>query len=375
VRFPIFATCAPGLEPALHAEAKALKLAKVERQVGGVYFEGSIDDVARANLWLRTAVRVLVRVARFAAADADELYARAKEVEWSRFVPAEGSVAVDAQSSESALDHTLFVAQRVKDAIADSFRERTGSRPSVDKDDPDLRVRAHLFRDRCTLSLDSSGEALHKRGWRRHQGRAPLAETLAAGVVLLSDWDRRAPLIDPCCGSGTIAIEAALIAADVAPGLVRERFGFERWLGHDPHTWHRMREEARSRVRVPRKLVLAASDSDPRAVEAARENAAAAGLAERIRLEVADARELAPRPGWNAWIVSNLPYGERVGARSDLGPLYRAISRALRERCSGYEVALLAPKDSLALGLDLDGARRFPIVNGGLECELVRARL
>jgi putative N6-adenine-specific DNA methylase len=366
-----FATCAPGLEPVLHDEAKALRLGKLERQVGGVYFEGRIEDAWRANLWLRTAVRVLMRVARFQARDADELYAGARTVDWTRFVRPDGTLVVDAHSKDSALDHTLFVEQRVKDAVVDSLRERHGARPTVVKEGADLGLHAHLFRDRCTLLVDTSGESLHKRGWRRFQGRAPLAETLAAGVVLLSGWDRRAPLIDPFCGSGTILVEAALLASGVAPGNFRESFGFERWPGHDAERWRAERERARSAARPPAKLAVLGRDRDRAAVEGARENLAAAGVEGLVQLETGDALELAPRKGWNAWIVSNLPYGERVGDAREVRELYRRFSELLRERCAGYHVALLGPRNELARALGLPGARAIPLSNGGIECELV----
>jgi putative N6-adenine-specific DNA methylase len=236
-RETFFATCAPGLEPVLHEELAGLRLARIERQVGGVRFEGGIEDAWRANLNARTAVRILLRLARFEAASADALYAGASAVDWGRFLRPDGTFRVDAHSNESALDHTLFVEQRVKDAVADAFRARHGARPSVDLEDPELSIRVHLFRDRCTLSVDTSGESLHKRGWRRFQGRAPLAETLAAGIVLLSGWDRRSPLLDPFCGSGTVLIEAAWIAGGVPPGHLRKRYGFERWIGHDAARW------------------------------------------------------------------------------------------------------------------------------------------
>ncbi|MEO6710243.1 MAG: THUMP domain-containing protein, partial [Planctomycetota bacterium] len=197
-----FVTCAPGLEPLLHAEARELKLSKVERQVGGIQFEGTLADAMRANLWMRTAVRVLLRVARFDASDDKLLYAGASTVDWNRFLKSDGSFAIDAHTNASVLDHTLFIEQRVKDAIVDGFRAREGRRPDVDKDDPDLSVHVHLVKNRATLLVDTSGESLHKRGWRRYQGRAPISETLAAALVMYSGWDLRAPLIDLFCGGG-----------------------------------------------------------------------------------------------------------------------------------------------------------------------------
>ena len=263
-RSVFFATCAPGVEPVLHAEVRALKLAKSECQVGGVRFEGEVADGWRANLWLRTAVRVLQRVARFPALDGDALYDGVAGVEWSRFVTPAGTLVVDAQARASALDHTQFIAQRVKDAVVDQLRARSGQRPSVDKDDPDLRIHLHLYRDRATLSVDTSGASLHKRGWRRYQGPAPLSETLAAAIVLLSGWDRRAPLLDPFCGSGTILVEAASLAAGLAPGRFR-RFGFERWPNHDPAGYAVLRDRVAAAGRSANKVIVLGSGCQPRA--------------------------------------------------------------------------------------------------------------
>lgn len=370
-----FVTCAPGLEPLLHEELRALRLAKVERQVGGASFDGRLEDAWRANLELRTAIRVLWRLARFRAADADDLYRGVRELDWSRFLGPETTFAVAARSKDSALDHTMFVAQRVKDAVVDQLRERTGARPSVDREEPDVRLFAHLSRDRCTLSLDTSGDSLHRRGWRRIQGRAPLSETLAAAVLLLSGWDRRAPLVDPFCGSGTLLVEAALLAADQAPGLFRERFAFMALPGFDRAAWERLRAAARARSALPKKLVLRGSDADPAALAGARENLDVAGFSARIELEEARAEDFAPRPGWNAWIVTNPPYGERVGDVRALEPVYAAFGRQLREHCAGYRLALLSGNPELAERLDLRFDERIELKNGALDCELLCATL
>lgn len=373
-RCTFFATCAPGLEPVLHEELRQLRAGRIERQVGGVCFSGTVEDGQRANLWLRTAVRVLLRLEQFAAADADELYRGVQAIDWPRFVRSDGTLSVDAQASRSALDHTMFVAQRTKDAIVDQLRDRTGARPSIDKDDADLRVHVHLYRDRATVSLDMSGTSLHKRGWRRYQGRAPLAETLAAGIVALSGWDRRAPLLDPFCGSGTILIEAALWAGNVAPGSWRT-FAFERWPGHDAAAWQRLRQQASAAATPLTKLRLLGSDPDAERIDGARANAAAAGVTEHIEFTVADASAFAPRRGWNGCIVTNPPYGERVGDESRLLPLYRAFGAQLRAHCVGYRLALLSGNASLAASLELKGLEEIALKNGGLDCTLLRGEV
>lgn len=364
-----FVTCAPGLEPTLHAEVRALRLGRVEQQVGGVRFEGPLTDAWRANLHLRTAVRVLLRVSRFEARDADQLYRAVQEIDWSRFLGASGSFVVDAQSSESALDHTLFIEQRVKDAVADQFRAATGTRPSIAKDDPDLGIHVHLFKDRCTISADTSGASLHKRGWRKFQGRAPLSETLAAALVLESGWDRKAPIVDPFCGSGTILIEAALIASNIPPGIFRTRFGFERWPGHDEAGWKRLTQQARDAIRIPKKLILRGSDANREAITGAEENVRSAGLEGHIELEALPAEKFAPKRGWNAWIMTNPPYGERVGEERDLVPLYQGFGRKLREQCSGYHAAILSGNPKLTRALGIEPNRRLAWKNGAIDCE------
>ena len=358
----------------MHDEIRALRLAHAERQVGGVYFEGTLQDAWRANLWLRTAVRVLMRLSRFDCPDDRVLYDAVREVDWSRFLLPTGKLVVDARTSASRLDHSRFIEQRVKDAVVDQFRERTGGRPSVDRDEADLGIYVHLSRDRCSLLVDTSGRALHRRGWRRSQGPAPLAETLAAAMLSLGGWDRRSPLLDPFCGSGTIPIEAALLASRTAPGLFRSGFGFERWPGHDRTGWESAREAARAEVRATPKLRLIGSDSDPERVAEARANAESAGVAERIEWSVADARDFAPRPGWNGWVVSNLPYGRRVAA-GDLDALYRDFGAVLRERCAGYHTALLCAKGPRIGALGLPRPREHALVNGGLDCRVVCTRL
>ena len=374
-RDALFATCARGLEELLEAELRGLGLARVERRAGGVAFQGSRADAWRANLHSALAIRVLQQVAQFTAPDAERLREGVARVDWQRFVRPDGTLSVRAHARESALDHTLFVAQCAKDGIVDRLRADCGVRPDVDKDDPDLRVVVHLAGDRCRVAVDTTGESLHQRGWRRYQGRAPLAETLAAALVRLSGWDRRAPLLDPFCGSGTLLVEAALWACGAAPNALRARFAFERLPDHDAAAFEAFRAPLRARPALPRKLRLWGGDLEPRHVEGARENLAALGLEERVALEVADARDFAPRAGWNAWVVSNLPYGERVGDARAVEALLEDFGRVLRERCAGSTAALLCGSPAHAARLGLPGAERRDFDNGGLPASLVTARL
>jgi 23S rRNA (guanine2445-N2)-methyltransferase / 23S rRNA (guanine2069-N7)-methyltransferase len=316
-----------------------------------------------------------MRLTRFQAAAADELFRGASAIDWSRFLEPEGRLVVAAHSNESVLDHTLFVEQRVKDAICDQFRERTGKRPSVDKEAPDLSVHVHLFRDRCSLLVDTSGESLHKRGWRRFQGRAPLAETLAAAVVLDSGWDRRSPLVDPFCGSGTILVEAAWLALGIAPGSRRERFAFERWKEWEPALSQRLRAQAQPSGLRPKKLILRGYDSDAATLAGARQNLESAGVADFVELEPGRAETLEYKRGWNAWIASNLPYGERIGDERELEPLMRKFGARLAERCGGWHVTLLSGNPKLTQALGLKAQRTRAVQNGAIACELLHYEL
>lgn len=367
-----FATCAPGLEPLLHAEMDALRLAKVERQVGGCYFEADEAEIWKANLGLRTAVRVLVRLSRFEATNGDALYEGVMAEDWARYLAPSGSLRVDAKVKFSKLDHSQFVAQKVKDAVCDQFLRTHGVRPDVDKDEPDLRIGVHLFKDRVTLQVDSSGHSLHRRGWRQAQGVAPLAETLAASLVLSSGWNRRAPVLDPFMGTGTVLVEAALIAANRAPGLTRDRFGFESWDGHDAKAYARYREELAAEARPLGKLRLVGRDVEPARLDDVRANLAAAGFdpdAKNFDLAVGDALDMELMPGWNAFLTTNPPYGQRIGETADLVPLFQRLGRKWRAEAAGYELSVLMGDPKLADTLALPELARTPVLNGSIECE------
>jgi 23S rRNA G2445 N2-methylase RlmL len=330
-----------------------------------------MEDAWRANYWLRTGIRVLMRLSRFQARDKDELYAGVKAIDWRRFIKPNGTLVVSARTRESTLDHTRFIEQRVKDAVVDQFREATGQRPSVDRVEADVHIDVHLFKNRVSISVDTSGNSLHKRGWRRRQVTASLSEVLAAGMVQLSGWNSRTPLLDPFCGAGTILIEAGMMAAQIAPGSFRERFAFEGWPGHDAFGYAALKAQAREGVAVPGKLRLIGTDWEAGAIESARENAEAAGLGDALEFEVARAEEFQPRPGWNAAIVTNPPYGDRVGEEETLLPTYRGFGDSLRQNCSGYTLSLLSGSRNLGKALALKPDRYDRLSNGPIPCHLL----
>jgi putative N6-adenine-specific DNA methylase len=360
-----FATAAKGTEPAVRDELREHRFRGVRADRGGVHFHGPLEEGFRACLELRTASRVLVEVGAFDAPSGDALYEGARGIDWAVAVSPRTTIAVRASCRSSALTHTQFIAQRTKDAICDQLRDRVGARPSVDLEDPDVVVSVHLAKDRATIYLDLAGEPLHLRGWRAQAGEAPLKESLAAAMLRLGGWDRSRPLVDPMCGSGTIAIEAALWARDVAPGIARARFGVERWASHDDAErarFREMRDRARARVRRDGPRVVG-SDVDPRAIAIARENARLAGVS--IELEVRPLRDLRPTTP-PAHVVTNPPYGERL-------PAERAFLRELGDAIAtlhGHRVTMLAGSPALLRAVPRRAEKELAVWNGPIECRL-----
>jgi putative N6-adenine-specific DNA methylase len=347
-------------------ELRDLGFRGVRADRGGVHFGRSLDEGFRACLELRTALRVLYRLASFEAPTGDALYAGVAAVDWSPWLTARHTLAVRAVCHSSRLTHSQFIAQKTKDAVVDQIRARLGARPSVDLDDPDVTLFVHLARDHATVYLDVSGGSLHRRGWRARAGEAPLKESLAAAALRLSGWDRERPLVDPMCGSGTIAIEAALWARGIAPGLSRERFGFERWACHDEAAARRaaeLRAQAEAKIR-PGITPIRGSDIDPEALALARDNAREAGV--RVAFDQARVRDLAPGSGPGV-VVTNPPYGERLGATGDL---YREMAQAFA-RLRGWRVAILAGTPAIERAMRRRADKALVVFNGDIECRLL----
>ena len=326
----------------------------------------------RACLHLRAARRVLMPLGAFDAADADALYEGAAALPWHEVVDPDGTFAVEASIKDSAFHHSGFVALKVKDAVADCMRRRTGRRPDVDRKDPATRVVLHVNRGRAEVSVDLSGGPLHKRGYRERHVAAPLNETLAAGILLLLGYDGERPFADPFCGSGTFAVEAALIACRIPPGLLRGTpFGFERLPGFKRAPWKEALESARAGLREP-PHAIAASDRDGSAVRAAEANAAAAGVQEAVKVKRQDALAFAPpRGAEGGLVVSNLPYGDHAGEGEDLAAVYKGFGDALKANCAGWTAAILTGAPALAKTVGLHPARRVPLWNGPVECRLL----
>jgi putative N6-adenine-specific DNA methylase len=371
---PLFATTAAGLEPVLARELRALGAREIEPVLRGVAFRGDRRLLYRANLWLRTAHRLLLPIAEFPAGDRAQLYEGVHALDWSEHLTLDRTLAVDAVSHRSKLDHTQFVSRVVKDAVVDWFRERTGRRPSVDARDPDVALNARLSGDHCTLSVDASGPRMHRRGYRPSFGvQAPLKETLAAGVLLLGGYDGTGPLVDPFCGSGTLLVEAALIATNTAPGLLGRPFGLQRHPAFDPPLFDEVRQEARAAVREVEGCPISGSDVSETAVRAAVAAVRGAGVDDIVRIRRADIGELGARG--EGRLVTNPPYGERLGEMQELAELYRRFGDALKQRCRGMTAHVLTGSRYLAGRIGLHPSGRDVLWNGPIECRLLHFEL
>ncbi len=369
-----FATTAKGVEEVLAGELRVLGLNVTAVEGGGVRFSGDRTACYRANLWLRTANRVLLPLAEFPCTTPQALYDGVRSIPWHRHLTADMTLAVDCNLRDSVMTHSGFVALKTKDAVVDHIRERIGRRPSVDTRDPDLRVNVHLFRNRCTVGLDSSGMPLDRRGYRLARNEAPLRETLAAALVELSGWDGSVPLVDPMCGSGTITIEAALKASRRPPGLMGRRFGFERWPDFDASLWQRLLREAGELALDTLTAPVLAYDRSSRALATARQNAGRAGVERFVAFAQGDIRILTPPPPPGI-LLFNPPYGQRLGEEEELKPLYRQIGDVMKQRCAGYTAYLLTGSSELAKCIGLKASRRIVLFNGPLECRLLKFEL
>ncbi len=372
-----FVSCAKGLEYLLADELTALGATRATATIAGVNVEGELIDAQRAVLWSRLASRVLWPIADYDCPDENALYDGAFAIEWERHLRPELTLAVDAHVSGETITHARYAAQRIKDAVVDRLRQQGLERPSVDVEQPDVRVNLSLRKGRATLSIDLGGGPMHRRGWRREQNEAPLKENLAAAVLMRGGWPQRyhdgGGLLDPMCGSGTLLIEGALMAADVAPGLLRHGNTLpSRWLGFDAAVWRELFADAvarEARGRAALRAVFFGSDLDARAIRAAGENAVLAGLAGQIQWQVRDVADLsAPAHVETGLAVCNPPYDERLAA--DAG-LYRVLGDALKRAVPQWRASLLCGDAELAHATGLRAQKKYQVFNGAIECALI----
>jgi 23S rRNA (guanine2445-N2)-methyltransferase len=365
-----FAPCTLGIEPALVGELETLGATRIEASHGGVSFSGDRRLGYAVNLWSRTAIRVQQLIHRERAEDPDALYRVFKKIHWDEFMDVDQTLAIDASVRNSAITHSKYAALKAKDAIVDQFRERLGRRPNVDTKRPHLPLKLLVMQDVASIYLNLSGATLHKRGWRPIQVKSPLNEATAAGLLLLSGWDRASPLIDPMCGSGTFVVEAAWMATDRAPGLNR-RFAFMNWPSFDRGLWKSLHDEAEQRVKPGLPFTIEGADHHAGALDLARRGARDAGVADITRFTQSDVRDL--EPGNDAlFAITNPPYGERLGEGDELKESWVRLGNFLHKRMRGGEAWILSGTPKLPRLLGLKTSRKIPFKNGPLDCRLLQ---
>ncbi|MBD1943711.1 RNA methyltransferase [Coleofasciculus sp. FACHB-712] len=369
-----FATVARGLEPIAAAELERLGAKEVRPDFTGVHFVGDKALLYRVNLWARTIFRVLVPIHEFACYDAQMLYREVQKISWLDYLHPNNTLAVDCTGGNQKLNHTHFTALQVKNAIVDQQRDKSGHRSSVDTENPDVRINVHIHQDRCILSLDSSGTSLHRRGYRPAMGLAPLKETLAASILDMAEWDANLPFLDPLCGSGTLPLEAALKALNIAPGLFREKFGFFSWLDFDEQLWDEIWAEAENSEISDLKAPIWGSDKDPDILSQAHTNAQRCGIADKLTFTQTELSQL-EAPADSGVLICNPPYGERLGDERELGELYKMLGDVFKQRFKGWTAFVLTGNKELSKRVGLKTSRRIPVYNGSLACTLLKYEL
>ena len=353
-----------GLEEVLAKELIGLGANDVQIQRRAVSFTGDKSLLYKANLCCRTASRILKPILTFEAANADEVYEQVKKIDWSKFMAVNDTFAIDSTVYSEQFRHSKFVTYRVKDAIVDYFTEKCDQRPSVSVSNPKLTINIHISHKQCTLSLDSSGESLHKRGYRVAQTEAPLNECLAAGMLLLAGWNGQTNFVDPMCGSGTLLIEAALIALNIPPGIYRPEFAFEKWNDFDEELFDTLYND--DSYERPFDFRIYGSDNSPRAIQIAEDNVKAAGLSKFIDLKIIPLQKLEPTVE-NCLLVTNPPYGERITS-NDIFKLYADLGSLLKHKFAGNSVWVISSHEDCLKKIGLKPAKRIKLLNGSLEC-------
>ncbi|MDP4281826.1 MAG: THUMP domain-containing protein [Bacteroidota bacterium] len=361
-----------GLEEILAGELKDLGATEIKILTRAVEFQGNRDVLYRANYCCRCALRFLLPLASFQVHEQNDLYTRVVDLDWDLYLDPGKTLAVDAVINKSVFTNSHFVAQKTKDAIVDRFRRQWGVRPSVNLDDPDIRINVYLTGEECTVALDSSGASLHKRGYRKMTGLAPINEVLAAGMIRLSGWDGKMLLLDPMCGSGTILIEAALLARKIPAGFFREKFGFMKWKDFDPEQWHILKEKENDKI-IQTCPELYGSDISPKAISDVRHNLAFTGLVDFVHLEVKPF-DRTRMPAENGMIITNPPYDERLRLDDTIG-FYKSIGDVLKKKYTSYEAWVISSDLKALKFIGLHPSKKITLFNGPLECRFVQFKL
>ena len=362
-KFKMVAKTFAGLEQVLADELKAIGAESISVERRAVSFWGNQELLYKANFCLRTALKILKPVAEFDVTKREQLYNLAKKVQWTDFLALGKTFAIDSTVQSEIFVNSMYASLKVKDAIADYFRDATGKRPSVNTTDPDIRLNVYLMGNHCILSLDSSGESLHKRGYRVGQGDAPLNEVLAAGMILLSGWKGERNFLDPMCGSGTLLIEAAMIAKGIPPGIYRKSFGFERWPDFDEKLFA---EIYNGEYETEFDGMIVGSDISLKDISIAKANIKNAGLSKKIDVQVKDIRTLEP-PFANGIIITNPPYGERIKPQS-ISELYTSIGNTLKNKFTGYEAWIISGSVDGLKSIGLKPTKKIELFNGAIPC-------
>ncbi len=372
--FKLIAKTYAGFEEIVAEELQDLGAQEVVPGFRAVTFQGDLALIYRANLHSRYSLRILKELATFPAANEQQLYDGVASINWSQYMTSDDTLAVDAALTKSNLNHSQYAALKTKDAIVDQFRAATGSRPSVDLDRPTLRIHVYIHENVAAVSLDTSGSSLHKRGYRVHQGGAPLSEVLAAGMLKISGWDKTTPLMDPFCGSGTLLIEAALMSGNIAPGIFREYFGFKQWKDFDKSLWEQLVAAARQQETPTSIPEITGLDIAFRAVTFARENVAEAGFSDKIRIHCSSFMDFKPSMDHPWFIISNPPYGERI-VPEDLFALFKDIGNTFKRSYPGCTAWLLSGSREAEKSVGLKPSKRIPLWNGPIECKFLKFEL
>ena len=372
------ATCPKGLELLLANELQQLGASGVKETVAAVHFEGSLELAYRACLWSRLANRTLLPLHSFMLNSADDLYQQCNDIAWESHFTAAQSIAIDFIGTSRHIDNTMYGSQRVKDAVVDRIRRIEGERPDVDTKNPDIRIQVRQHKGRVTVSLDISGESLHRRGYRSGQGSAPIKENLAVALLLRSGWPEIASqggaLLDPMCGSGTLIIEGAMMAADIAPGILRGHYGFHYWLQHDQALWDSLVVEAQERKSAgleKLELDIRGYDANPRVLEFTTQNIENAGLDEHIRLAHKPIDQFGKPTAETGLLLTNPPYGERLGEIDELIPLYQKLGTVLQKNFTGWKAAIFTGNVDLGRETDLSPTKQYSLFNGTIPCKLL----
>jgi putative N6-adenine-specific DNA methylase len=369
-----FATVARGLEEIAAHELMSLGATDLNLEFTGVCFSGDRELLYRVNLWARTIFRVLKMIKTVPSPNADELYRQVQAISWDRYLDPDHTFAVHSTGGNTRLNHSHYTALSVKSAIADWQLQHLGRRSDIDVKNPDITINVHVREGNCVISLDSSGESLHRRGYRSAMGLAPLKETLAAALVNLTDWTPDLAFFDPMCGSGVLPIEAALKGLNVAPGLFRREFGFQSWLDYDPELWQQLLQKAEQARRSQLSAPILGSDADPQIIHQALDNAHDCNVNPFIQFKKADLADI-EAPAAQGVLICNPPYGKRVGQPEALGDLYRQLGDILKQRFKGWTAFILSGNKELTKKIGLRSARRTPLYNGSIPCTLLKYEL